>query len=417
MLRYDDGFMRVSDADRAALLPKREAAHAAVEARREDQGWFELPYDVTGAADLRRLADGYAKRFRRLLVVGIGGSDLGARTLCRALRKHGGKGMEVVFASAPDPDVLAPLVKAPKAWWKETVLYVVSKSGGTLETLSTFFLLRQAMVRAVGTKALPEQIVVTTDPKPENPLLMLAETEGYRIIPHPLDVGGRFSVLSPTGLFPAACAGVDIAALLEGAKEMENARRKEGVQHVSARFAANQFLAGFAGRKIHVLMPYAHALAELGFWYRQLWAESLGKNSQGPTPVAASGPTDQHSQIQLYTDGPDDKTVTFVEVEQFGAEFVVPPVKGPRAFSWLAGLDAAQILHAERQGTAEALYAAGKVNGTLFLDDVSPGSVGALLMFFMQATAYMGAFLGVDTYDQPGVEEGKKLAKRLLGGT
>lgn len=413
-LKYDGGYMRVTDADRASFRPKMDAAHDRVEADRASgaQGWFDLPAtDVSAVlAEAKRLT----KSYKRLLVIGIGGSDLGGRALVQALGKPGA--MEILFASAPDPHALTPFLKASKDWWKETALFVVSKSGTTLETMSTFFLLQKALMKAVGAKAHRAQVTVASDPVPGNPLVAYAAQEAYAFLPHPVNVGGRFSVLSCVGLLPAACAGADIKRLLAGAKAMEDARRKEGSKHVSLRYASDQFITMMGGRRIHVLMPYAHALEQVGRWFRQLWAESLGKDGQGPTPVAALGPVDQHSQLQLYIQGPADKTVTFIDVADYGTELIVPSVSGAPAFSWMTGLEAGHILRAERRGTAEALMTAGRPNATLALANLEPESVGALLMFLEQATVGLAALMGVSAYDQPGVEDAKRRTKAMLTG-
>ncbi len=413
-LKYDGGYMRITDADRASFRPKTEAAHDRVEAARATgaQGWFDLP--STDVSDVLAEAKRLRKAFKRLIVVGIGGSDLGARTVVQALAAPGG--MDVSFVSSPDPYALQPLLRASKEWWQETAVFVVSKSGGTVETLSAFFLLRKALAKAVGAKAHRAHVTVMSDPVPGNPLVAYAAQEAYAFLPHPVNVGGRFSVLSGVGLLPAACAGADVKRLLAGAKAMEDARRKEGAKHASMRYAADQFISLMGGRRVHVLMPYSQALEQAGRWYRQLWAESLGKDGQGPTPVAALGPVDQHSQMQLYVQGPEDKTVTFVEVANFGGELVVPPVSGAPAYAWLSGLEAGQILRAERRGSADALAAVGRPCSTVFLPDLSPESVGAFLMFFEQATVNLAALMGVDPYGQPGVEDGKRRAKTLLTG-
>lgn len=413
-LKYDGSCMRFTDADRASFRPKTEAAHERVETTRSSnvQGWFDLP--SADIAAISAAAKRLVKSFRRLIVVGIGGSDLGARALVQALGQAGG--MDILFASTPDAHALQPFLNASKEWWQETAVFVVSKSGTTLETLTAFFLLRKVLVKQVGAKAHRAHVLVLSDPIPGNPLVAYAAQEDYAFLPHPINVGGRFSALSGVGLLPAACAGVDIKRLLAGAKAMEDARRKEGAKHASMRYAVDQFFSMVSGRRIHVLMPYAHALEGVSRWYRQLWAESLGKDGQGPTPVAASGPVDQHSQMQLYVQGPEDKTVTFIEVADFGTELVVPPISGAPAFHWLAGLETGKILRAERRGSAEALTSVGRPNATITLANLEPETVGALLMFFEQTTVNLAALMGVDAYNQPGVEDGKNRAKALLTG-
>jgi glucose-6-phosphate isomerase len=286
--------------------------------------------------------------------------------------------------------------------------------------MAVFMTLRQGLIDAVGAAAHREHVVATTDPSDASTLYQIAKDEGYAILPHPLNVGGRFSVLSVVGLFPTAASGVNIRKLLAGAATVEDERRMTGADSAPARYAANQFLSMTTkGRDIHVLMPYADLLHEFGFWYRQLWAESLGKlrdgKSLGPTPIAAFGATDQHSQIQLYNEGPDNKTVTFVEVESFRRSLKVPNVWASRkGIEYVGGLSFSEILHAERAGTEHALASHGRPSATLTIPKISEESLGALFMFFETATSYMGELLGVNAFDQPGVEAGKKEARRIL---
>ncbi len=413
-LTLDDRHMRVSDAERGAL--GLDAAHRRLEAIRTEgrQGFFDLPFDLSSAAFLARRASALRRAgIRRLLVVGIGGSSLGARALIEALRSPK-RGMDVAFVSAPDPDAYADILPS-RTEWKRTALLVVSKSGSTLEPVSVFLALRAALIRSVGAKKHAAHVVVITDPREGNPLLAFARAEGYEVLPHPLNVGGRFSVLSPVGLFPAACAGIDVRRLLSGAQRLEEDRRIKREACLAARFAADQFLAYQAGRTTHVFMPYAARLRLVSLWFRQLWAESLGKDGKGPTPVASVGPDDQHSQLQLYQQGPDDKTLTFVDVERFASSPKVPAAKGADAFAPIPGRSFTDILHAERKGVAEALAEDGRRSATFAVPSISPESVGALLQCLMQAAAFMGELLQVNAFDQPGVEAGKREARKILG--
>ncbi|OGL66479.1 hypothetical protein A2856_02190 [Candidatus Uhrbacteria bacterium RIFCSPHIGHO2_01_FULL_63_20] len=427
-LSYDDANM-FSDAC-GALGAKRhelsdarerlEAAHARLEEIRRDgaQGFFDLPSDTKGIASALQAAQRAKKRFSTLLVIGIGGSDLAARTIVQALADRE-EGMQVRFLSVPDPEAVAPIL-ADADLLKDAAVNVVSKSGSTLETVSLFLTVREALIRAVGMEKHRDQVFVTTDPA-DGPLNQMAKEERYEILDHPLNVGGRFSALSVVGLFPAACAGVDVKGLLEGAAWIEEKRRADKASSMPATFAALHALAmANHAQDIHVLMPYAAKLSHFAHWYRQIWAESLGKRKGnkhvGPTPVAALGPTDQHSQIQLYQDGPANKVVTFIEVAEFREELRVPKSGIPDAFSLMKGLDFADIMHAERAGTANALARARRPNGTLRIPSVSAESLGALFQFYMTATAYMGELMGVNAYDQPGVESGKQEAKLILEG-
>lgn len=418
LLFYDDANMRTTAAERKALEPALRKAHARLESLRatKEQGFFDLPFDakvlkIVGASTRRLRA-----KFDRLVVVGIGGSDLGARMLHAAL---GGKAMELTFVSNPDPDTLSALLETVA--WKKTAICVVSKSGTTLETMSVFFVLRNALVAAVGAKAHVAHVVAITEASDTSVLYQIASGEGYEILEHPLNVGGRFSVLSVVGLFPAACAGADVARLLKGARTFELDRRATGVKSVSARFTTHQIASmQNHGRGIHVLMPYADALHPFGFWFRQLWAESLGKirgqEHVGPTPIAAMGAIDQHSQIQLYNEGPDDKTITFVQLDRFKRDMRVSGKYGgiPVPLKYAQDKSFGEILAAERLGTAKALTNAGHPNGTIHLPALNPETLGALIQMFLTATAYAGELLGINAYNQPGVEHGKRETKQIL---
>lgn len=416
-LSYDDNHMLVSAKDRASVRRGLIAAHKRLEAVRirEEQGFFELPFDAAGVRAVEKLAKRLQEKFDRLIVVGIGGSDLGARTIWHAL---GEKKMSLEFVSNPDPETLYHVLAATD--WSRTAINVISKSGTTLETMAIFMTLRDALIKAVGETAHAAHVVATTDPSDASTLYQIAKDEGYAILPHPLNVGGRFSVLSAVGLLPAAASGVNVRRLLAGAADVEAERRMHAEESVPARLAANQFLSMTKhGRDIHVLMPYADLLHEFGFWYRQLWAESLGKvrdgESVGPTPIAAFGAIDQHSQIQLYNEGPDNKTVTFIEVESFRRSLRVPKVWGDKqGIGYVGGLSFSDILHAERAGTEHALASNGRPSATISIPKISEESLGALFMLYETATAYMGELLGVNAFDQPGVEAGKKEARKIL---
>ncbi len=417
LISYDDSHMLISAKDRKSVQKRLIAAHKQLESLRvsEEQGFFGLPDDSGTVRIVERLAKKVQAKFDRLIVIGIGGSDLGARTIWHAL---GEKKMSLEFVSNPDPETLYHVLATTD--WSKTAINVISKSGTTLETMAVFMTLRQGLINAVGVAAHREHIVATTDPSEASTLYQIAMEEGYAILPHPLNVGGRYSVLSVVGLFPAAASGVNVRKLLAGAATVEAERRAKRVESIPARLATNQYLAMTQyGRDIHVLMPYADLLHEFGFWYRQIWAESLGKvrdgESVGPTPIAAFGAIDQHSQIQLYNEGPDNKTVTFIEVESFRRSLRVPKVWGDKqGIGYVGGLSFADILHAERAGTEHALASHGRPSGTITIPNISEESLGALFMLFETATAYMGELLHVNAFNQPGVEAGKKEAKKIL---
>jgi len=246
------------------------------------------------------------------------------------------------------------------------------------------------------------------------------------MLPVPENVGGRFSVLSPVGLLPAAVCGIDPTALLAGAAAMEQRCRTDVLTENPAGLLACllHHADQVHGRSIHVLMPYADRLRSVGMWFQQLWAESLGKartldgalRPTGPTPLAALGATDQHSLLQLLMEGPHDKVVLFVAVDDVGVDVSIP-ARHPEipALSYLGGHTLGELLSAERSATAEALRREGRPNATFTLPRVDARSLGELLMLFQIATVYAGALYGVDPLDQPGVELGKVLTYGLMG--
>jgi glucose-6-phosphate isomerase len=398
-----------------------QAKDAVLElAKNNEQGWLKSPDDQAMLKRIQAMAR--EKKFvKNCLVIGIGGSDLATRALYQALGDPN-KGVKLYFAgSNTDPDELFKILKSLDL--RQTLINVVSKSGNTIEPMLSFFTVLAALKRAVG-KNYARHIVVTTDAK-NGALRELADKYQWSALPVPANIGGRFSALTDVSLFPLALARIDIKRLLAGAKRQRDEFAKTAVSHnAPALFAALQYLAYTVhGQKIQVLMPYAHQLNQFGFWYRQLWAESLGKRVDrnnrvvkiGPTPIAALGATDQHSQIQLYNEGPHDKTVTFIEIEKFAHDLSAPDtLQEIPGLAYLAGKKFSQIIQAERLATARALNQNTRPNGTIALARVDEEHLGELIMFFELATALSGELYGINTYDQPGVEAGKHAMHDLL---
>lgn len=411
LVTYDDANMPRPDAEtRIAISSAKKKViqdHTS-----GTQGWLACPDDAKLVARITKLKQ--EKRvYDTLLVIGIGGSDLGARAAWHAL-KHEATGMDLVFLGGnTDPDEIEWTLHGLN--FKKTLVNVISKSGDTIEPMTTFMLVRERLIGAVGKKAHAKHVVATTD-ETSGSLRELAKREGYATLPVPMNIGGRFSVLTAVGLFPLACAGIDINAMLRGAKDVRDAFIKQSTgQNDVCRYAMLHAQTRSNGLSTHVLMPYSERLRIFGTWYRQIVAESLGKDGKGPTPIAALGVTDQHSQLQLYMEGPKDKIVTFVNIEQFGSKLHVPrSVSMIPSLSYLANTSFSSIIHAEMQGTARALLQAGRPNGTISITRVSSGSLGALFMFFEITTALQGHAIGVNPYDQPGVEQSKHMTRSLL---
>ena len=338
-----------------------------------------------------------------VIQLGIGGSALGAKALCEALvpglREPR---MRFHFPENVDPESFGALLDSLEPG--RTLVHVVSKTGSTLETLAQLFALREAW----GSEA--RHFVVTTGSR--GPLRELAEREQLPILTFPEDVAGRFSVFTASGLLAPALCGVPVARVLFGARAMEARCKKDPLLGPAGRLAAIYFTHDRkGGRPIHVELIYADALLSLGDWFRQIWAESLGKGGRGPTPVVARGATDQHSQIQLYVDGPDDKVYTIVRVARLRTRRRVSRRAEPAV---IRGRDLGEIFDAQARGTVEALIDRGRPVIELRLPQISAESVGQLLLLQQYQTALAGALYEVDAFDQPGVDGGKRAALRIL---
>jgi glucose-6-phosphate isomerase len=307
---------------------------------------------------------------------------------------------------------------------EQTLLNVITKSGDTAETMSELLIFRKWFVDALGAKAAKNHIVATTD-KSKGALRKIAGDEGWSTFEVPDGVGGRFSVLTPVGLLPAALLGVDIRGLLAGAGAMD-ARLSSGelLENPAYLGAVLHHSAYASGRPISVMFAYSDQLYLLADWYRQLWAESLGKRlsldgnvvSLGPTPIKALGVTDQHSQVQLYKEGPDDKVYTFLTVKAFAQTVHIPRAdSGLEAVAYLGGHTLNELIAAEEMATEIALSKAGRPVSVIEFAEVDPESIGEYYHLMEVQTVAAGALFGIDPLDQPGVEEGKQIAYGLMG--
>lgn len=430
MMRNRVGGEGVAPEELQALAGRLEIARRALAERKADRslGFFDVPKRRPSRDAMQTLLLTLDKEVDTLVTIGIGGSLLGAQAVHQALdgietMKRGARRLKLVFAGdGTDPRAVFDVIESVD--WKRAAINVISKSGDTIEPMSVFVLLRDRLVRAVGKKKAAGRVIATTDAE-KGTLREIADREGYATLPVPGNVGGRFSVFTEVGAFPLLAAGINVDELWKGAAAEDAAFWKTSpIRNVPMLYAAHQFLLQRRGKSVSVLMPYAKRLTLVGQWYRQLWAESLGKKSDrhrnrvyaGPTPVAAVGPADQHSQIQLYNEGPFDKIVTFVEIDDFGVDERLPePWPDIEGVSYFSGHSLKEIVHIERQATADALAENRRPNGTLLLPDLSGASVGALLQGLMIATAVMGELADLNAFDQPGVEAGKQNMYRLMG--
>jgi glucose-6-phosphate isomerase len=419
------GAQGLSDSDLTDLNPDPAALAQDLAAARQDGrlGFMDLPHQTEVLKEIRRVAKPVLEWGWDLLVLGIGGSALGTRALQRALvhpqhnrlpigRRQHRPGLWVL--DNIDPDFCFGILDGLDL--RRTYVNVISKSGATAETLAQFLWVYQMLKNRVGEDTARERIIVTTDPD-RGPLRRLAKQEGFASLSVPPNIGGRFSVLSAVGLLPAHLVGIDSEELLAGARFMD--QRLQETQYLLAhRLATLYYL--FAARKQRnnlVFMPYSSLLAGLAEWFCQLWAESLGKRvDAGSTPVRALGATDQHSQLQLYMEGPQDKLITFVEVEKHQHQVEIPNLyPDQEELSYLGGHSLGELLATERRATAFNLMKAGRPSLSLKLPEINAFTVGQLLYLLEVATVAAAHFFGVNPLDQPGVEGGKKTTYGLMG--
>ena len=398
-----------------AWEPTLKAHHRALLERAGDPaamlGWIRVPDDTETLREVKRYAEAAAWA-SEVAVLGIGGSALPARGLYEALAP-GGKTLH--FLDHTDPLPIRRLLERLEP--ARTLVVAVSKSGGTAETAALLLVFRRWLEDALG-EDWRRHLAVVTDPE-KGPLRALARAEGLAAFDVPKDVGGRFSALTPVGTLPLALAGADVDALLMGAR-----RANRRVAETAAKTALALFLLErYRGKRVHVFMPYGRRLYAIAQWFAQLHAESLGKARDrkgsrvhaGPTPLPALGPTDQHSLLQLFREGPFDKAVIFLRLGEPGEDLRLPPVKGLEAFDYLFGKTLFALQEAEAEGTRRALLEAGRPSLTLTLPRADEESLGELYQFLMWQTALLGELYGVNAFDQPGVELAKVYAYALLG--
>lgn len=411
----------------AAAHDALESFHKAVDGG--VYGFPHLPFQKKLTREIQEYAASLRGSYDTVCLIGIGGSALGAWALDCALRgphpvqgAHGKSFPRLVILDNVDPSFLLGAIESMHP--KRTVVVVAGKSGATAETVSAFLLVREWLTKSMGRKASQRIAVVTSEHRGD--LRVLAKQEGYKTFYLPENVGGRFSVLSAIGLLPAALCGMDIAGLCKGAAAMTAECWKDDLAANPALNAAlhHHLIWTLRGKTIQVAFPYSNRLWGTAFWFRQLWAESLGKAKDrggklvhiGQTPIAALGCTDQHSQVQLYMEGPNDKTFTFWGVRKFADSGVIPKWKtGLDAFDYLGGQTLAKLLTSERKATEAALTAEQRPNSAFLLDRVDAAHTGAFLQLLEFETAFAGELLGIDAFNQPGVEQGKLYTFGLMG--
>lgn len=427
MLTTACGAHGVEPSELAAEFEKGRAALCSLRAKRGQIRWRDLPYNQDEIVEkILAVAEDVRGRAESFVVLGIGGSALGPIAVQQALNhprwnelpKAKRNGPKLYVEDNVDPERMAALFDVIDP--ETTVFNVITKSGSTSETMAQLLTVMRTLIDLYGEEHLKDRLIATTDCEKGN-LIGIAKKYGLTTFYVPEGVGGRFSEMCPVGLLPAAVCGIDIKEMLKGAALMDELCDNDNIEENPAlMYALLETIAMHKGANVGVLMPYADSLKYFADWYAQLWAESLGKKKDGlrfgQTPVKALGVTDQHSQVQLYTDGPFDKTVTFLGVEKYRCEFIIPHAvdENPNV-AFLSGHTFNELISAERKATEHAVTVSGHMNKTILLPEVNANTIGQLMMLFELATAYAGELLGVNAYDQPGVEEGKNMTYALLG--
>lgn len=392
--------------------------------------WMNLGYNEETVWLVKEYAAMTQGHFENILVLGIGGSALGGMAVCEALLKpywnfltedQRNKFPRIFFLDNVDPDQINGLLDILDL--KKTLVNVITKSGDTAETMSQFMILKNKLQEELGDNYV-RHIVSTTD-RNAGILRQISNEEGYKTFAIPDDVGGRFSVFSAVGLLPFALVGINIEELMQGVKDMDLALKNTDVHNnIAAQNALIHYLMDVKkGKNISVMMPYSSRLKYVSDWYVQLWAESLGKEKDlndntvhiGPTPVKALGATDQHSQIQLYNEGPNDKIINFIRVKEFDTTLEIPKIFEFTGIGYLGGNTINSLINAEADATKVSLVDYKRPNVTITLDKVNPYNIGQLLYMFEVQTAIAGELYNINPFNQPGVEQAKNYTYALMG--
>lgn len=392
--------------------------------------WMNLGYSEETVWYVKEFASMVRGIFDNILILGIGGSALGGIAVTEAILKpywnylskeQRNNYPRIFFLDNIDPDNIKGILDVLDL--KKTLVNVITKSGSTAETMSQYMIIKDLMQKELGDDY-RKNIVATTDQR-VGVLRQLADQEGYKTFVVPDDVGGRFSVFSAVGLVPFALLGLDIDKIMSGIKDMDLALKNTDInENIAAQGALiNYLMDKKLGKNISVLMPYSSRLKYVSDWYVQLWAESLGKEinkngekvNVGPTPVGALGATDQHSQIQLYNEGPNNKLITFIRVENFDTTLEIPKIFEYTGIGYLGGKTINDLINAEADSTRVALADYNRPTMTILIEKVDEYNIAQLMYMLEVQTAIAGALYNIDAFNQPGVEQAKNYTYALMG--
>ncbi len=400
----------LSPQDIEGLESQVKRAHERIKKREfPELEFLDLPFQDT--EEIERIAGWIREKARYFVILGIGGSALGPKvildTLCKTNEPH------VFIYDNVDPRTIEKILRHVRP--EETVVNVITKSGTTVETVAGFMIMWEAFKKA-GLEP-QEHFVITTDPE-KGPLRRISQEYGLKSLSIPQGVVGRYSVLSPVGLLLASVIGADCKGLLEGAAEiMKDCSRESVKENPAYLFGSLLYLMDIRfSRRINILMPYADSLRSFSEWFSQLWAESLGKEGRGLMPYPSIGATDQHSQLQLWIEGPDDKVVIFLRIEDYGVDIEIPHIFSEiKEFSFLSGHTLSELIKAEQEATSISLMKAKRPSMTITVPAIDAFYLGGLFQFFEIATAFTGMLYGINPFNQPAVEEGKIFTQAMMG--
>ncbi|ABR55599.1 glucose-6-phosphate isomerase [Methanococcus aeolicus] len=398
---YEEG---ISLLDFVNIKEKINTAYDKVmqKCKNDELGFMKIIYDdILIYYELKE----YSKDFDNIVVIGMGGSILGTQAIyegVKGIHYNDLNDKKVYFLDNSDPEKTFEILNIINL--KKTLVFAISKSGNTAETLANFLIIEEKLKGI--TKDYKKNIVVVAN---TGELKNIADREGYKFYRMPENVGGRFSVFSAVGLAPLCCMDIDIEALIEGAKEMDKlCRNKDIFKNPALMNATIHYIAYNKGKTISVLMPYIERLHKFGLWYRQLWAESIGKNGIGQTPVISLGAKDQHSQLQLYMDGLKNIIITFITVHKFKYDLKI------RSSNYLNNRTLSTLIHSEQKGTEISLTNNKIPNISINIDELNEYTIGKLIYLYEMQTAFMGELLEINAFNQPAVEGGKIITRKLL---
>ena len=425
------GISKTNKITEAELLADKDVikkAHNKVSdmTKRGELIWATLPYSMQSSiGEIKKAAIGF-RRFENFVVFGMGGSARGAIALKDALLNPVHNDLPRSKRRAPRlyieenicPQRMSELLESLDP--RDTIFNVITKSGETVEVAAQFLLIKKLLEDKLGAKAKNHIVITTTI---GNGLMYdIAKQEGYKVFGIPEGVGGRFSVMCAVGMLPLASVGVDVDEVLAGARDVCAMCNSPDVnKNLALRSAHAHFFHYNKGKTITVFMPYSHRMSGTNGFFCQLWAESLGKKKQeggktisiGQTPVPAEGVSDQHSLFQLMAEGPNDKLMIFLKVQDFCIELRTP-LSVPAGLEYLAGIDLGELVNIQHHSTSVALANSGRASYTIVLPKLDARVMGQLLQYFMFQTAYAGEMFGVNTYDQPGIQSYKALTMQKL---